>query len=230
MFSEQLARSAVQNLSTEGEISCVCVCVYVCVCAVHGSLIGCKRRQEERQCTHMCLCALLCISAWNTHLFSTSVCAHKNTFTLLPLSHFCPLPFFLCPPHLVSYTLVPSLPSFLYHLLSAPLCSLTFVSSAAAPPFSSLSSAHSPPLPSHLSSLESDGWAETIGVLRLKRAAAGVNGFCLDHFNSWLLSEMLQSTKFLQEVSRHLYSFFLFLSFVLLQLEFMDQNTLNVHF
>lgn len=56
--------------------------------------------------------------------------------------------------------------------------------------FWSLSSVPSHPLPSHLSSLQSQGWAEMIGVLFIKGAAAGtsgVNGFCLGHFNSWLL-------------------------------------------
>lgn len=141
-----------------------------------------RRRRREADSTQTCLCA--CALLHETHLYSTSVHAHTHTvysFTSLLLSLWLlssPSCIFSSVFSLSSsfcfsfhfYTLWPLLlylPSFL-----RPLCTLL------------LSHLTSPPLRGR-GKLK---WSGCCG----KRAAAGVNGFCLDHFNIWLRFCLLQ--------------------------------------
>lgn len=128
MFSEQLARSAVQNLFTEGENSSVCVCLCVC----HPKELNwCKRRLEERHSTvglSMCTSVYICMKHTSLQYISVCVDRHKTTSTLLLLSPLCLHCVFLCPPHHVSYALLLSLFLITFPLLFAflPLCPLCF--------------------------------------------------------------------------------------------------------
>lgn len=121
MFSEQLARSAVQNLFTEGEISsCVCVCVVcVCVCSSQRSLIGVS---VGRQTAHA--------HVSSTSLYSVLVLTHRKTPFVSCLSSLSSFVFPLLSPTSFLFCLI-HIPQF---SLSPPLCSsLSLCSSLVSP-------------------------------------------------------------------------------------------------
>lgn len=154
MFSEQLARSAVQNLFTEGEISSVCVHVCVFLCNPR-EFNWCKHRQEERDgYTLICVCVHVHFLCLHMHIYS---------FALLLLSPFSPSLCLLFSSPFVPYTSssIYFSPLLLYLLFSLffltvslllfpllPLCSsLVYFSSSLCPLCTLSSSLISPLLP-----------------------------------------------------------------------------------
>lgn len=169
----------------------------MCLCCP-WELNWCKRRWGERD-THTLhkhtirLCAHPVLFETHLHCTSLHVCTLLSSFCLI-------LCFSLCSSH--SSCVSPSLCSSFcsYFSFLALCCCISFSSFC---PLSTLllCCVFSPPL--------SGRWAEMIGDEK-RAAASGVNGFCLDHFNSWLLFWLKKQILFMKFL--YIFCFLFFLS------------------